>query len=79
MTVPFDMALLHPGDLVAPWGQPGTSVKADVQAMMRQWERDALDLGVEVEWPHDLVTRLTALLTPPGACRRHWRRYLRDL
>lgn len=79
MTVPFDMALLRRGDLVAPWGQPGTDVKADVQAMMAHWERDALDIGVEVEWPHDLVTRLTVLLAPPNSCRRHWRRYLGEM
>jgi hypothetical protein len=65
MTVPFDMALLRPRDLGAPWRDPGADIRADVRAMMAQWERDALVLGVEVEWPHDLVTRLTALLVPP--------------
>jgi hypothetical protein len=75
----FDMALLRPETLVAPWSQPGADIKADVQAMMAHWERDALDIGVEVEWPHDLVTRLITLFAPPNACRRHWRRYLGDL
>ena len=80
MTFPdFDMALLGPNGFVAGWADPGTDIKADVQAMMAKWERDALVLGIEVDWPHDLVTRLTALLAlPEGRHRRHWRRYLAE-
>lgn len=65
MTFPdFDMALLGPNGFVAGWADPGTDIKADVQAMMAKWERDALVLGIEVDWPHDLVTALTRLLVP---------------
>jgi hypothetical protein len=64
VTIPFDMALLKPGNITAPWGQPGTGIKADVQAMMGQWERDALDLGIVIYDPEDLIERLTALLVP---------------
>jgi hypothetical protein len=65
MTAPeFDMALLRPEALLAPWDLPGADVKADVQAMMAQWERDALSLGIVIYDPEDLIERLTALLVP---------------
>lgn len=60
----LDMALLRPETLVTDWDLPGTDVKRDVQVMMGQWERDALDLGIVIYDPDDLIERLTALLVP---------------
>lgn len=65
MTFPdFDMALLGPNGFVAGWADPGTDIKADVQAMMAKWERDALDIGIVIDDPDDLIERLVALLVP---------------
>jgi hypothetical protein len=65
VTLPdFDMALLRPESLAATWSRPGADIKADVQAMMGQWERDALNLGIVIYDPEDLIERLIALLVP---------------
>jgi hypothetical protein len=53
-----------PDVMAAHWAQPGTNIRADVQAMMRQWEDDALDIGIVIYDPEDLIERLTALLVP---------------
>ena len=64
MTVPFDMALLRPEELVTPWSDPSVGIRADVQAMMERWEDDAPSVGIVICDPEDLIERLTALLVP---------------
>jgi hypothetical protein len=58
------MPLPIPYTLVTDWDLPGTNIKADVQAMMKQWEGDALHLGIVIHDPEGLIERMVALLVP---------------
>lgn len=69
MSIPFDMALLKPGDLIAPWGDPGADPLADVQALMDRWAREASEFGVVIDGRPDVVTRLALMLYVPPPVR----------